>query len=320
MQPKISVIIVVFNGADTLPQAIESVLGQTYNNVELIVVDGGSTDGTLDILRKYKANNFIWISEPDNGIYDAMNKGIKMAMGDWIYFLGADDTFRNKNLLKEIFNGEKKIDCDFLYGNVYSLALKKKYDGEFDEDKILFQNICHQSIFYKREIHEKIGFYNVRYKTFADWDFNIRCFYNPQIKRKYLDIIIANFAAGGLGTSEPDLDFLRNYLFSKNLWALNIKGTKKLYNIRFYDKWWRLIRSLKLKAGDDISNYAENEKLPLIISRMYSFQKHIPHKLLWTGIFSKTFMFLSYSYNIIPLMLFPIQIKPSHTSHKTPSR
>jgi glycosyltransferase involved in cell wall biosynthesis len=104
MPPKISVIIVVFNGAKTLPQAIESVLRQTYKNVELIVVDGGSTDGTLDILRKYESNNFIWKSEPDKGIYDAMNKGIMMAHGEWLHFLGADDTLINDKVLENVFN------------------------------------------------------------------------------------------------------------------------------------------------------------------------------------------------------------------------
>ena len=301
MQPKISAIIVVFNGADTLPQAIESVLGQSYNNIELRVVDGGSTDGTLDILRKYKANNLFWISEPDKGIYDAMNKGVKMAKGEWIYFLGADDTLYNSSVFNDIFSDKKNLDCDFLYANVYSIALRRKYDGEFDEDKILFQNICHQSIFYKKEIYKSVGFYDDRYKTFADWDFNIRCFYNPEIKRKYLDIIIANFAAGGLGTSKPDLPFLRNYLFSNNLWALNKKGSEKLYSIIFYDKWWRLIRSLKLKAKENISHYAEKERLPLVIARMYSFQKRIPYKVLWIGIFSKIFMFLSYCINLITI-------------------
>jgi glycosyltransferase involved in cell wall biosynthesis len=303
MEPKISVIIVVFNGANTLLHAIESVMGESYNNIELIVVDGGSTDGTLAILRGYKANNFIWKSEPDKGIYDAMNKGLKMATGEWVYFLGADDTFCNKNVLKEIFINQINLDCDFLYGNVYSLALKKKYDGEFNEEKILFQNICHQSIFYKRRIHEKVGFYNEKYKTFSDWDFNIRCFYNPEIKRKYLDITIANFAAGGIGSSNPDLEFLRNYLFSKNLWALNIKGVKKLYDIAFYDRWWRLLRSLKLPKKDSIFNYVGKENIPLEITKMYAFQRHIPFKLLWIGFFSKTFMFFSYFSNIIRMTL-----------------
>lgn len=301
MPPKISIIIVVFNGAKTLSQAIDSVLGQTYNSVELIVVDGGSTDGTLDVLKKYKAENVSWKSEPDKGIYDAMNKGIKMAKGEWLYFLGADDTFYNKDILHKIFSNPQNIDCDFLYGNVYSLAIKRKYDGPFDENRILFQNICHQAVFYKKEIFESTGFYNDSYKTFADWDLNIRCFFNPKIRIKYIDFVIANFAAGGLGTSNPDLSFLRNYLFQKNLWMLNKKGYKTLYNIVFYDKWWRLIRSLKLNMDKNISDYSGKEKLPSVILRMHLFQKKIPSKILWIGIFSKAGMILSYLINLVSI-------------------
>lgn len=300
MTPKISVIIVVFNGAKTLRNAIHSVLQQTYTNLELVVIDGSSTDDTIEILEKYKANNLFWISEPDDGIYDAMNKGIKIATGEWIFFLGADDTFYTDNILTEIFGNIENYDCDFLYGNVYSLALNRKYDGKFTKERILFQNICHQSIFYKKVIHEKIGFYNKDFKTFADWDFNIKCFYDPEINIKYYEIIVTNFAAGGLGTSRPDLFFLQNYLFEKNLAVLNKKGIKKLYNVNFYDKWWRLIRSMKLiEQEDNILNYAGKNYMPLVILQMYSFQKKIPYTILHIGIFSKTFMFMSYCINVL---------------------
>jgi Glycosyltransferases involved in cell wall biogenesis len=300
MQPKISVIIVVFNGAKTLPQAIESVLRQTYKNVELIVVDGGSTDGTLDILRKYGSSNFIWKSEPDKGIYDAMNKGIMMANGEWIYFLGADDTIKNDTVFENVFNKESHTDVDFLYGNAYFLSLKRLYDGPFDEDKILFRNVCHQSIFYKKSIHDKVGYYNLRYQLFADWDFNIRCFFNSEIKRKYIDVVIANYAKGGLSNANNDLLFFRNVLFPKNLWALQKNGIKKLNNVIFYDKWWRLLRSMKLIGKkDSLADYVFNENLPRAISNMFSFQRKIPFPVLRIGVFSKFFMFISYCLNVI---------------------
>jgi glycosyltransferase involved in cell wall biosynthesis len=304
MQPKISVIIVVFNGARTLPQAIESVLRQTYKNVELIVVDGGSTDGTLDILRKYESNNFIWKSEPDKGIYDAMNKGIMMAHGEWLHFLGADDTLINDKVLENVFNNESHVGIDFLYGNVYFLSLKKVYDGPFDEDKILFKNICHQSIFYKKFIHEKMGYYNMEYKLFADWDFNIRCFLNSEIKRKYIDVVVANFAEGGLSKDNNDLPFFRNVLFPKNLWSLQRNGIKKLNNVIFYDKWWRLLRSMKLiDKKDNIADNVFNENLPPAISNMFSFQKKIPFSILRIGVFSKFFMLISYCLNVMKTMI-----------------
>ena len=93
--PRISIITVVYNGASTLEQTILSVLKQTYSRIEYIIIDGGSKDGTVDIIKKYQDRIAYWVSEPDEGIYDAMNKGIRHASGDWIYFLGADDILYN---------------------------------------------------------------------------------------------------------------------------------------------------------------------------------------------------------------------------------
>lgn len=296
--PKISIITVVFNGAKTLEETIKSVLTQTYQNIEFIVVDGGSIDGTIDILKRYNPTEIVWQSEPDKGIYDAMNKGIKMANGEWLYFLGADDTFYNKNVLEEIFSTQDRNQYDLLYGNVYSLALKRKYDGEFDSNRLFFQNICHQAIFYKKGIHRRVGLYNDKFTTFADWNLNIECFLHPEIRIRYLDIIISNFAAGGLGTSQPDLLFLRSSLFPANIKSLNKNGIKSLNNIKFYDKWWRLLRSLRLnKKEDNIRQFSIDEKLPAAIEKMYHFQKQFPYKILRIGIFSKLIMVISYCKN-----------------------
>ena len=293
--PKISIITVVYNGAKTLKETIVSVLEQTYDCLELIIVDGGSTDGTLNILKKYDAPKIVWKSEPDKGIYDAMNKGIKMATGDFIYFLGADDTFYNNDVLENIFSNTENKYYDLLYGNVYAHALKRTYDGEFSKDKLLFQNISHQAIFYRKDVHQKVGYYKDQYKTFADWNMNIECFFHPGIRVKYIDIVIANFAAGGLGTSQPDLPFLRNYLFPKNLWSLNNKGIQSLKSIGQYDKWWRLLRSLRLhKEENDLSHLSKEEPVPFVIQRMFNFQQILPADLIWNGVFSKTTMFISY--------------------------
>ena len=116
--PKISIIIVVHNAAKTLKFAINSIFEQSYKNVEVVVIDGGSTDGTLEILKNNKAENLIWISEPDKGIYDAMNKGIRICSGEWLYFLGADDQLYDKNVLANIFQNSNVSGVEFLYGNV----------------------------------------------------------------------------------------------------------------------------------------------------------------------------------------------------------
>ena len=298
--PKISIITVVFNAVQTLEDTIKSVLGQTYDNLEFIIVDGGSNDGTLDILKKNDSLKITFKSEPDKGIYDAMNKGIKIAKGEWIYFLGADDTFYNETVLEKVFSDSAIDSYDLMYGNVYAHALKRVYDGEFSKDRLLFQNISHQAIFYKKKVHNKVGYYNDKYKTFADWNLNIECFFHPEIKVKYIEIIIANFAAGGLGTSQPDLPFLRNYLFPKNLQMLHNKGIHSLKYIKQFDKWWRLLRSLRLdKKEDDLRQYSKDSKMPLVIQKMVNFQKRIPAKIIWIGVFSKAAMVISYGLNRI---------------------
>lgn len=293
MFPKISVIIVVFNGSKTIENAIQSVLRQTYKNIDLVIVDGGSYDGTVEILKKYNSGNYFWKSEPDKGIYDAMNKGIMEAKGEWIYFLGSDDTLFEKSVIEQIFTDNKNLDYDFIYGNVWKN--NTKYDGSFDKRKILIRNISHQCIFYKKAIHEKLGYYNTCYKIFADWDFNLRCFFNSEIKIIYKDIVVANFAEGGMSREYNDLEFFRKVLFPKSLSALEIEGIRKMNNVCFFDWWWRLLRSMKLIEKDDkLSTYSGDIYLPKVINRMQIMQKSLPPYLLRIGVFSKFFMFVSY--------------------------
>ena len=116
--PLITVVTVVYNGVEFLEKTILNVLGQDYPNIDYIIIDGGSTDGTLDIIRKYEDKISKWISEPDQGIYDAMNKGIKLATGEWINFMNAGDYFYEKETLYKVFGGSERYDgVDILYGN-----------------------------------------------------------------------------------------------------------------------------------------------------------------------------------------------------------
>lgn len=295
MNPKISIITVVFNAAKTLEATLGSVLTQTYENIEYVVVDGGSVDGTLDILEKYKSPRLFCKSEPDKGIYDAMNKGISRATGEWIYFLGADDTLSADDIIQQIFS--QNIHADFIYGNVFSEGLKDIYDGEFDLPKLLRQNICHQGAFYRKSLFDKIGIFDIRYRLFSDWDFNIKCFLNPKVSIKFVDVVVANYFVGGVSTANNDLPFFREVLFPLNLKHLNKTGVGKLKNISFYDRWWRLLRSLSLSKSESLISFSGNEYLPKVVSRMYLFQQKIPQSLLQKGIFSKGFMSLSFIIN-----------------------
>lgn len=117
MKLLISVVTVCYNAADTIEKTMLSVLNQTYHDIEYIIIDGGSTDGTVEIIRKYADRIAYWVSEPDKGIYDAMNKGIKVATGEWINFMNAGDEFVDANVLDKLFFAKTVANVDVIYGN-----------------------------------------------------------------------------------------------------------------------------------------------------------------------------------------------------------
>jgi glycosyltransferase involved in cell wall biosynthesis len=210
-----SIIIPTFNSARTLETCLESIVSQTYDIKEVIIIDGLSTDGTLDIVQAFqqKFNYIKYISEKDRGIYDAMNKGIKIAKGEWLYFLGSDDYLYNKHVLETINTTIANLDhsFDIIYGNIASPKLGNNYGGEFDRYRILKKNICHQAIFYRRTIFQRLGNYNLRYKLWADYELNLRCFLDSNIRTKHLEIVIAFYSDEGVSSLKNDSDFLKDF-------------------------------------------------------------------------------------------------------------
>lgn len=203
---KFSVITPSFNSGDTIEQTIESVQNQVYLDVEHIVVDGGSTDQTLSILNKY--SSLKWVSEPDKGIYDAMNKGVKLASGDWIIFLGADDIFFGKEVLSILLQKYREVLATYkiVYGGVifkelYSYSSYHKRFHKFHFDR---SNLNHQSIFYHQSVFKLVGDYNLKYPVFADWEFNIKAFFNSEIKTSYIPLIISVFSVQGASNTRID--------------------------------------------------------------------------------------------------------------------
>jgi glycosyltransferase involved in cell wall biosynthesis len=163
--PKISIITVVFNSVSTIEDTILSLLSQDFKHYEFVIVDGGSTDGTIEIIKKYQDKITLWVSEPDNGIYDAMNKGVKLATGQFVQFLNAGDIFLNSHTLYNISEYLKK-DADislFAY-----LMDNKKYLSDLSFWSLLRGMPCHQAIFYKRQYLREFPF-NVRFKYSADY-------------------------------------------------------------------------------------------------------------------------------------------------------
>lgn len=208
---KLSIIIPTFNSESVLGRALNSIVNQTFKDWEVLIIDGMSTDNTIDVAKSYNDSRIKVFSEPDKGIYDAMNKGIKKANGEWLYFLGSDDYLINKHVLKSVVSQINK-QYDVIYGDVLSSHLKPAHYGIWDTNKIKHKyNICHQAIFYKKNLFERIGFYDLKYPLLADFDFNMRWFFNTKTRHKYISITIAFFSDGGCGRRNTDTNFLHDF-------------------------------------------------------------------------------------------------------------
>lgn len=200
---KVSVITVCYNAVDSIDNTIKSVLSQTYKNIEYIIIDGMSTDGTLDIINNYRDKISTFISEKDNGIYDAMNKGIGIATGDVVYFLNSDDVLFDENVIKDVVTEFEKVkDTSLLYGDIifedkinFSKELVK-YD-KINRKTLVHAALCHQAVFAKRLLFDGIGGFDLRYKINADYDWLLKVFLSNKYTVTYFDRIIAKFTQGG---------------------------------------------------------------------------------------------------------------------------
>jgi glycosyltransferase involved in cell wall biosynthesis len=210
--PTFSIIVPTFNVATTLHECLESIVSQSHGDFEVVLVDGGSTDATLDIANSFAPRleaRLIIHSGPDDGVYDAMNRGVGMATGEWLFFLGADDTLYDADTLARVvaFIGEH-APSDLVYGDVIMRSTAARQAGAFDLDRLLHdENICQQAIFYRRELFAGIGPFNLRYPVWADWDFNIRCFSNPALATRYMDIVVARYNDVSGVSAKEDKEF-----------------------------------------------------------------------------------------------------------------
>ncbi|MEJ7913045.1 MAG: glycosyltransferase, partial [Chitinophagaceae bacterium] len=159
----------------------------------------------------------IFDSASDEGIYDAMNKGIDRSSGEWILFLGSDDMLYNSLVLQEMSNKIKTTQAPVIYGNVIIkgdagwAADGSTYDGFFSLKKLLEKNICHQSVFYHRQVFNRLGKFNTRYKVCADYEFNLRCF--AKYEFCYVDLIVATFNGGGTSIVNNDVNFAKDQVY-----------------------------------------------------------------------------------------------------------
>lgn len=298
--PLLTIIIATFNSSRTLQRTLDSVLSQDWQGWEVLVVDGGSGDNTVEIIEENERRDdrIRYVSEQDNGVYDAMNKGIGLARGEWVYFLGSDDWLLNRQVLHSVFSESEIRDFNFVYGNVISASYEGVYDGEFTFEKLLSRNISHQAIFYKRGLFDRIGNYNLRYRAHADWDLNLRCFADSRILVKYVNVVVAEFGAFGI-SAQHDVPFLREVLIPEKLRMLAGDGIRRLRKVTVYDEWWRLLRNAGIRSVGELGEIAgggmgSGQQIPGCIKGMVRWQRLVPQKVLRTGPFSKSLMFVSY--------------------------
>lgn len=207
--PLITVITVVFNGASTIADTIQSVLNQTYGNIEYIVVDGGSSDGTVEILKQHEHAIDYWVSEKDGGIYDAMNKGIALASGAYVGMLNADDQFAGQDIMQSYADrlGEQNVDAIFSSLNIVSPEsmdrILRKYRVSRLGEWLLRIGVmpAHPTFYCKRACYEKAGPYNTSYRIAADFEMMVRLCIKQKIACKFFDRVSVVMRAGGISNS-----------------------------------------------------------------------------------------------------------------------
>jgi len=225
---KVSIITAVFNNKDTIESAINSVLGQNYKNIEYIIIDGGSMDGTLEVIKKYENKISKIVSEPDNGIYDGMNKGLNLATGDLIGILNSDDMYVSKDVIKSVVNEiqGKNADCcwgDMVYVDRFDTNKIVRYWKSTSYKKGLFRTGWmppHPTFFVRREVYEKYSNFNLNFRISADYEIMLRFLERYKIESCYIPRVLVKMRTGG--NSRPSLfNTLKANIECYRAWRIN---------------------------------------------------------------------------------------------------
>lgn len=248
---KISIITVVYNNEVTIRQAIESVLNQSYPNIEYIIIDGNSKDNTVSIIEEYKNRLGCFITEPDKGLYDAMNKGIQAATGDVIGILNSDDLYQDLDVIMDVmhqFDNDAKL--DILYGDlVYvksddtnKIVRNWKSKGYYNR---FFENANvppHPSLFVKSKVYNEAGLFDLDYKIAADYEFMLRIFKKYMFNSKYLNRLIVRMRLGGASNASFS-NIIKQNIEVLNAWKKNnLKPPFYLMILRVFKKLVQFIK------------------------------------------------------------------------------
>jgi glycosyltransferase involved in cell wall biosynthesis len=197
---KITIITVCKNSADFLDATIKSVTNQTYQNIQYIIIDGNSSDGTIDILRRHASKIEVWVSEDDNGMYDAINKGLKFATGDYVLILNSDDLLVNKSTIQNAVNLMGDNRPDYFYGNL--VKIKNGKHKKVRLFPVTFKQLLlsthgtfvpHPCLFISKKLNEQLKGYSLKYKYASDYDYILRALGTKGVKGKYIDTTISKF-------------------------------------------------------------------------------------------------------------------------------
>lgn len=240
---KVSLITVTYNSAQTLQDTIDSVAKQDYKDIEYIIIDGGSKDHTIDIIKDNPSHISRWISEPDSGLYDAMNKGLKMATGDIVGIINSDDFYHRKDAISRIVEGlqDPEVGCvfaDIRFVKPDNLDKTVRYysSKRFDLGAFSWGFIpAHPTFFTYRKNYEQFGYYKTNYKIAADFELLVRFLYKYKISYKYLDFDMLKMRLGGLSTHSIQSTLTIN---KEDLRACRENGLKTNY-IRLYSRYFR---------------------------------------------------------------------------------
>ncbi|WP_428328434.1 glycosyltransferase family 2 protein [Mucilaginibacter sp.] len=240
---KISLITVSFNAEGTIRRCIESVISQNFKAIEYIIIDGGSIDQTINIINQYKNNISIILSEPDKGIYDAMNKGIKLATGDVVGMLNADDFFADDKVLSTVADAFIQQNVEITYGDLDYVSLDDKIIRKWRSGKYLRSNFSwgwmppHPTFYCKRNLFEKLGFYSLGYGTAADYELMLRFMFLNRIPAFYIKKVLVKMKVGGVSNKsfnsrvkglKFDLKAMRNNGIIYPIITLILKPARKI--------------------------------------------------------------------------------------------
>lgn len=244
---KISIITVVYNRKDDLEKTLNSILSQSYSNIELIIVDGGSTDGTLEVIKNYHQQISRWVSEPDKNIYHAMNKGISMCSGKWLNFMNAGDIFYDKDVVKNVFDKDYGSE-DILLGK--SIIAYENFSREYrNGNKAEIwkgARFIHQSCFIKAAF-QKNNLYNDQNEISADFEFFFRAIELHKIETADLDLFVSIFQAGGLSDNRRVQGLIENYKIVRKKYRYSIKVFSFYFAMIMREIFTFVIKSLLTK-------------------------------------------------------------------------